>query len=219
MSIYLSIVEILKFIGLLITTFLAVMAFSKKVRDYVIKIYNERQKFQKERKEMPNLIKKIAERMEVVEHELKPNGGGSIKDAINIMKAEMDANNWLSPRPTFRCTSSGSNIFVNEAYCHLCGVTPEELMKLGWRSFAADEDQADDYYDRFMLSTKEQSQFSGRLKIKTKQDEYRGEWTIRIRPLGAITKDGEEDFLWHGALWPYDQKAKEYAKAYNIPLI
>jgi hypothetical protein len=45
-----------------------------------------------------------------------------------------------------------------------------------------------------------------------------GEWTVRIRLLGAIDHQPNTDYLWHGGLYPYDQKAKEYAKEYNIPL-
>jgi PAS domain-containing protein len=219
MSIYLSIIEILKLIGLLGTALGVLMGVSKKVRMWVIDKYQKNQEYIKARHEMPNLLKNIDDRLRRVEYEISPNSGTSMKDSINIMKAEMDANNWLSPRPSFRCTSKGINTFVNEAYCHLCGVTPDELMKLGWKSFADDADQADDYYERFIQSTSNQSQFSGKIKIKNKNEEYQGEWIIRIRPLGSIKTSEGDDFLWHGGLYPFDNKAKEYAKNYNIPLI
>jgi len=218
MSIYLSIVEILKFIGLLFAALTALMAISKTVRNWVVNSHKKRQEYKKARHEMPKLLKNIDDRLKRVEYEISPNSGTSMKDSLNIIKAEIDANNWLSPRPSFRCTSTGINTFVNEAYCQLCGVNADELMRLGWKSFASDEDQADDYYDRFIKSTTNQSQFSGRLKIKSRNDEYRGEWSIRIRPLGPIVTPDGKDFLWSGALWPYDQVAKTYAKQYNIPL-
>jgi PAS domain-containing protein len=185
----------------------------------IFKWNNNRKLYNKAKREIPQTLKSINDRLSRVETELRPNGGGSMKDTINIMKAEMDANNWLSPRPTFRCMSNGMNTFVNEAYCHLCGVSSSDIMALGWMGYAQDAEQMDDYYDRFLQSTKNYSQFTGRLKIQSKNGDYRGEWTVRIRPLGPIiTKDGE-DFLWHGALWPHDQKAKEYASMAGIPLI
>jgi hypothetical protein len=55
------------------------------------------------------------------------------------------------------------------------------------------------------------------LKIQNNHGEYRGEWTIRIRLLGAIDSEPNNDYLWHGSLYPYDQDAKAYAKEYNIP--
>jgi PAS domain-containing protein len=219
MSIYLSIIEILKIIGIIGSAFVFLMGISKTVREWCILKYKNYKEFQKARREIPQILKNIDERLARVEYEISPNSGTSMKDSLNIIKAEIDANNWLSLRPTFRCTSNGVNTFVNEAYCQLCGVSAGELMKLGWRSFAYDEDQADDYYHRFKESTSNQSQFSGRLKIKSSKDEYRGEWMIRIRPLGPIVTSGGRDFLWSGAFWPYDNEAKQYAKQYNIPLI
>jgi PAS domain S-box-containing protein len=139
-----------------------------------------------------------------------------MKDSLKIIKAEIEAANWLSPRPMFRCTSKGINIFVNEAYCQLCGTTSEELSRLNWRNFMADLDQMDDYFRRWSESTKELSQFVGLLKFQTKRGEYRGEWTARIRLLGEID-ERVDDYLWHGTLYPHDQTAKDYAREYNIP--
>lgn len=213
------IIQIFQVIGAAIAAITALIAISKNIRDKVSNWFKEQKKYHDAKIKLPSTLISIDERLHRVEYELMPNSGGSMKDAINIMKAEMDANNWLSPRPSFRCTSRGINTFVNEAYCHLCGVTPDELMKLGWKSFADDVDQADDYYERFIQSTSNQSQFSGKIKIKNKNEEYQGEWIIRIRPLGPIKTSDGDDFLWHGGLYPSDQKAKEYARNYNIPLI
>jgi len=207
--------------------------FFKGVRKYFRDIYNKYRENSKAKDDMPKMIIKIdrdldelQERMKIVEYEVSPNGGGSMKDiqrrtgeSIQLIKAEIEASNWLSPRPTFRTTSSGLNIFVNEAFCQLCGVTSNELMKLGWKNFAFDEKQADDYYKRWLLSSHELSQFSSKLKFKNKNDEYRGEWTIRIRMLGRVESlDLVDDYIWHGALYPFDAEAKAYAKQYGMGL-
>jgi PAS domain-containing protein len=213
------ILEYIQIVAAIVATISTILAMSKTARKFISDRYKRWQEYGESKKEMPKILKSINDRLYRVENELKPNGGGSVKDAINIIKAEIDANNWLSPRPTFRCTSKGVNVFVNESYCNLCGSTSDELMKLGWKSFAFDEDQADDYYHRFTQSTENYSQFSGKLKIRNKNNDYRGEWIIRIRPLGPIKTEDGDDFLWHGAFWPADQNAKDYAHNFNIPLI
>jgi PAS domain-containing protein len=209
--------QILEYIGLLLGVLTAIVIATKNGRDFFIKRYKNWRKYTKSKKEMPFLIKNIDERLKKVEYEISPNGGGSMKDSLKIIKAEIEATNWLSPRPMFRCTSKGLNIFVNEAYCQLCGVTSSELLKLGWRNFSADLNQMDHFYERWLAAADTLSQFTGKLKIQNNHGEYRGEWTIRIRLLGAIDSEPNNDYLWHGSLYPYDQDAKEYAKEYNIP--
>ena len=175
---------------------------------------------------MPDRIEQIYDKVDnintrliKVEKEISPNSGSSMNDFVKLIKAEIDANNWLSPRPTFRTNSMGVNSSVNEAYCHLCGVSSDELLKLGWKSFVSDEEQADEYYKRWLLAAKELSQFSSRLKLQNRLGEDRGEWMIRLRPLGAIATESGDDYLWHGCLYPSDDVAKEYASKHNIPLI
>ena len=166
--------------------------------------------------DIQNKIMGVDARLQTVENEIKPNGGGSMKDALRIVKAEIEATFWLNARPSFRTTSNGVFTLVNEAYCHLCGVSSEDLLRLNWKNFASDEEQLDDFMRRWMDSAKECSQFSGKLKIKNFKNEEMGEWTIKIRPLGPL--DNGEDYLWHGMLYPYDYQSIEYAKAQNIPM-
>jgi PAS domain-containing protein len=210
--------QFLEYIGLFLGTLGAIIIATKNGRDFFISRYKNWRKYVKAKKEMPHLLKNIDERLQRVEYEISPNGGGSMKDSLKIIKAEIEATNWLSPRPMFRCTSKGLNIFVNEAYCQLCGVTSSELLKLGWRNFSADLDQMDDFYKRWISASENLSQFTGKLKIQNNHGEYRGEWTVRIRLLGAIDGQPNTDYLWHGGLYPSNQVAKDYAKEYNIPL-
>lgn len=201
-----------------------VFSFTKTGRDWIKTKYTNFKVSRAAKKNMPNMISQINDtvgkmdiRLSKVEKEMMPNGGGSMKDQLKLIKAELDATNWLTPRPTFRTTSSGINLYVNEAYCQLCGCSPEELLKLGWKSFVSDEDQADEFYTRWLLAAKSLSQFASKLKIQAKTGEYRGEWTIRIRPLGPIESTGQEDYLWNGNLYPSDDIAKTYAKSFGIP--
>lgn len=212
-------------IGTIVGILGTVFAFSTKARDWLKAKYLNHKTIRAAKKNMPVLVAQIHDnvtkidiRLIKVEKEMSPNGGGSMKDQLKLIKAELDATNWLTPRPTFRTTSSGINLYVNEAYCQLCSCSPEELLKLGWKSFVADEDQADEFYNRWLLAAKSLSQFASKLKIQSKLGEYRGEWTIRIRPIGPIESTGlVEDYLWNGNFYPSDEIAKSYAKTFGIP--
>ena len=203
-------------IGMLILTW-------KQVKNFIIKKYKNHKEYIESRNSIPESLKNIQGtvsnidvRLKNVEYEISPNGGGSMKDAVKIIKAEIEAMFWLNPKPSFRVTSKGLNIMVNEAYCNLCATSSEELLRLNWKNFVEDEHQLDDYMRRWEDSTDVFSQFSGKLKFKNSKGEYMGEWVVKVRPLGAI--DSGNDFLWHGTIYPFDQKSKEYAKTYGIPL-
>lgn len=195
----------------------------KNIKNFIVKKYTERREYIKSRNSIPETLKQIQcsiydvdNRLRAVEKEVTPNGGGSMKDALKIIKAEIEATFWLNPKPSFRTTSSGINIQVNEAYCHLCGTSSEELLRHNWKNYIEDDRQLEEYDKRWYESTASFSQFTSRLKFKNSRGENVGEWVIKVRPLGAI--DGGHDYLWHGTLYPHDQKAKEHARNYNIPL-
>lgn len=203
-------------IGMMILTW-------KQVKNFIIKKYKKHEEYIKSRNSIPESLKNIQgtvsnidDRLKNVEYEISPNGGGSMRDSVKIIKAEIEAMFWLNPKPSFRTTSKGLNIMVNEAYCNLCGTSSEELLRLNWKNFAEDEHQLDDYVRRWEDSIDVFSQFSGKLKFKNAKEEFVGEWIVRVRPLGPI--DGGNDYLWHGTIYPFDQKSKEYAKTYGIPL-
>lgn len=197
-----------------------------KGKKIIIKKYKERKEYLQKRNSVPIILENIHNKLEVVdkrlievEKEVKPNGGGSMKDVLKIVQAEIEAAFWLNPSPSFRTTSSGVNILVNEAYCHLCGVSSEDLLKLGWKNYVYndDDDSLDYYMEQWRESAKAFSQFSGKLHFKNYKDEPRGEWTAKIRPLGSTRVDGKEEFLWHGILYPSDPIAILYAVKNNIP--
>ena len=206
-------------IGLVSTFFV----FYKKIKKFIIEKYKKNKIYSESKHEIPDILREIKlgitnldTRLKNVEYEISPNGGGSMKDSLKIITAEIEAMFWLNPKPSFRTTSRGMNIQVNEAYCHLCATTSEELLRLNWKNFIDDEIQLDDYMRRWEESTDAFSQFSGKLKFKNFRGEYMGEWLVKVRPLGPI--EGGKDYLWHGTIYPFDQKSKEYAMNFNIPL-
>lgn len=194
-----------------------VYGFVKKTWRRMLDNLKARQEMPYHIRDMGKTIKVIDERLSKVEYEITPNHGTTMKDAMKIIKAEIEAANWLSPRPSFRTDSRGINTFANQAYCNLVGANSGELLKLGWRNFIQDPDDGDDYTRRFLESSKEFSQFSGNLKLKNTQDEYVGEWTCKIKPLGPLESDSD-NYLWHGCLYPKDKVAIEHANKFNIPI-
>lgn len=204
--------------NVIIGSLITIIAFWKKIKSWYGG-YKERRKV---KKEIPSILKNLDQKLDTidsrlkkVEYQVSPNGSGSMRDKIAIIQAEIEASNWLSPNPSFRTTSSGVNIFVNEAYCELCGCNSDELLKLSWRNFANDEEQMDEYYKKWLESSKTLSQFVSKLKYKNRHGEYKGEWIIRIRPLGPIIQDGESDYLWHGTLYPSDEIAMEHQNRFG----
>lgn len=201
----------------------SVLVFFKKIKKFFVEKYKKYKNYNKSKHEMPEILQEIKlgisnldARLKNVEYEISPNGGGSMKDSLKIIKAEIEAVFWLNPKPSFRTTSKGMNIQVNEAYCHLCATSSEELLRLNWKNYIEDELQLDDYMRRWEESTNAFSQFTGKLKFKNSRGEYMGEWMVKVRPLGPI--EGGKDYLWHGTIYPFDQKSKEYARNFNIPL-
>jgi hypothetical protein len=223
MDLWIFLMQNAQTISILIGILSTFVIFFKRIKKYITKKYEQHKIYVKSKHEIPEILQEIKsginnldERLKNVEYEISPNGGGSMKDSLKIIKAEVEAMFWLNPKPSFRTTSKALNIQVNEAYCHLCGTASEELLRLNWKNFIEDADQLDDYMRRWEESTNAFSQFSGKLKFKNSLGEYMGEWLVKVRPLGSI-EEGKE-YLWHGTIYPLDQKSKEYASNFNIPL-
>lgn len=88
--------------------------------------------------------------------ELKPNGGGSMKDMaksnqaalikiskdITTMKATQEAEFQLNPDCKFECAPDGRCVKVNDAICRLFGATDNQrLLGFNWVSFVKLEEQ------------------------------------------------------------------------------
>lgn len=93
-------------------------------------------------------IEGISIQLEEVSKELKPNGGGSIKDQvkqistdIKVIRAERDTTFYLSKDATFKNNSEGLCINANKALCKLFGANEKELLGVGWMNFIVEEDK------------------------------------------------------------------------------
>ena len=166
----------------------------------------------KDKKAMPRVLGEIKEQVSEMQKELQTNGGSSIKDEVRLLVSERLMELQEAPFPAFRCASGGDNIFSNRAYEMLVGADDHSLHGLGWRSYLFDEEQGDNYYRRWIEVAKTGSHFTGLLKFKNARGEYRGEWTVRVVPLGPYKS---HDQVWGGRFFPFDDKAIEVANKYK----
>lgn len=80
--------------------------------------------------------------------ELSPNGGASIRDAVNrieirLVAVEQRQNLYLmeSPQGIFETDASGRVISVNRTYCRMTGRTERELFGMNWVNAILPEDR------------------------------------------------------------------------------
>lgn len=83
-----------------------------------------------------------------IQAELKPNGGQSIRDAIDdIRRRTIEADirsrvvREILPTGMYECTPAGECVWVNEALCDLFGMHPEAMLGHGWLSAVLESDR------------------------------------------------------------------------------
>lgn len=93
-------------------------------------------------------IEEMTEKILEISKELKPNGGGSIKDQVKqiandvrIIRIERDATFHLAKEPMFKTDEKGYYVSCNSAFCSLMGVPEQEILGLGWLNFIVTEDK------------------------------------------------------------------------------
>lgn len=170
----------------------------------------------RQRRQMPGLLlsikeelQKVADRQEFFSSELKANGGTSLKDEVRLLVSERLMELQDAPYPAFRCTPNGEAIFVNRAYETLVDDDDSKLVGLGWKSFVFDSKEGDNYYQRWLQVAKTGSHFAGNLRYKNSHGKYRGEWFVRIVPLGPYKAHNQ---IWGGRFYPEDEKSKAIAE-------
>jgi PAS domain S-box-containing protein len=113
-------------------------------------------------------IEEMTEKILEISKELKPNGGGSIKDQIKqiandvkIIMIERDATFYLSKEPMFKTDDKGYYISVNTSLCNLIGATEIELLGLGWLNYISlqDRDRVWEEWENIIESGKEISTY------------------------------------------------------------
>lgn len=77
--------------------------------------------------------------IEKLQEEFKPNGGGSLRDAINRIEMnlllEQQTRRVMSMAldvAIFECNSNGLYLWVNQAYTNISGLTPTDAKNYGW---------------------------------------------------------------------------------------
>lgn len=210
--------DLLEFLGLILSILVAVMSISKFGRIF----WKNQWKKWKKRHGMIDIIyetreevREIKKKQDIFERELRTNGGSSIKDEVRLLITERLMELQEAPHPAFRCTTDGNNIFVNRAYETLVDADYKELLNLSWRQFISDDIEGDSYFERWLQSANSSSHFGGTLSYKDSHGNYRGRWFVRIVPLGTY---GEHDQIWGGKFFPYDDKAREISKMYGWDL-
>jgi PAS domain S-box-containing protein len=131
-------------------------------------------------------ITKVHSQVESIFKEITPNGGGSIKDKINLMSCEITENTkltnkifyrqrWIMDRrsePIFEATSAGEYVWVNLPFIELVQRERDGLLGHNWKNIIHEDDR------QRVISNWESSVKEGRAY----EDEYR-----IVSPSGKIT--------------------------------
>jgi len=82
----------------------------------------------------------VDRKLEVIEHEVRDNDGGSIKDHTKRQEARHRADFWGKGRPAMELHLSGHLILVSEALCRLLSVRdPHQLLGGNWQRYVEAE--------------------------------------------------------------------------------
>lgn len=102
-------------------------------------------------------VRELRSILAFIEAELRPNGGSSIRDAVNRMELGIDAANKkidlvsqrqlqrtnLDATGLWECDLTGRFTFVNPAMARLAGAGPEDFLGLGWKTHVHPRDRAE----------------------------------------------------------------------------
>lgn len=113
----------------------------------IVKLVNEAAKLIEVHRHVD--IRKLDENVTASLKELRPNGGSSLRDAINRIEDRVVSTDQVtfalrqdSPSGFFICDKHGSNRDVNRTYCRWLGVGANELTGHGWRNFVVKNEQS-----------------------------------------------------------------------------
>lgn len=115
----------------------------------------------RKRRERRERLEKFVRMADTIEYELKPNGGQSLRDAVDQVAGKVDGvqrgqaklfalhhvERHLDPRPRFETDARGGCVFTNLAYQALTGYSMEELRGDRWRVVVPPEARTNDEWD------------------------------------------------------------------------
>lgn len=114
---------------------------------------------------------------ELIEKELQPNGGTSLRDAVNRIEirqllAEQRHRAVLSANSQayFECDAQGACIWANREYLRLTGRTLEEIRGNGWVN-AISADEQDEVFEGWRHAVEQSRDYTGRFVIVTPDGE------------------------------------------------
>lgn len=94
-------------------------------------------------------IANILDGLDAIKYQLVPNGGGSLRDAIDRIEARQIIHEQRhklihmdSPFAIFETDADGNSIHVNRTYCRWTGRSAEELQGNGWFNVLAPESRS-----------------------------------------------------------------------------
>lgn len=112
--------------------------FVKKVKSVIQGDIDEIKGLIKKVHEDSDYIKKETQRQSAVDHDIQLKLDRLEKHNLML--------NDLSDLPTFLCDTTGSNFYVNPAYCKMLQTSKEQLLNFGWRSYIDPENSQE--YDK-----------------------------------------------------------------------
>lgn len=103
--------------------------------------------------DLPLLVKEVS----AIRAELLPNGGSSVRDAINRIEEKViltDRMHWAirqdGPYGIFRCDKEGRNLEVNRTFCRWLSVGADELLSHGWQNFVRNTPENDEFHQEWV---------------------------------------------------------------------
>lgn len=138
--------------------------------------------------------------LKAIKLELKPNGGSSLRDAVNRIEASgvlTERISWAirrdGPDAIFRCNQDGENIEVNRTYCRWIGVGADELLGHGWRKFLSGGDRDAHYDAEWKAAFKHGREIEFQITLKNIDGEPL-DFDVHAYPL-VFKKDGTGEYL------------------------
>jgi PAS domain-containing protein len=151
-------------------------------------------------------------RLEVIEKEMKFNGGRTIKDMLVLFFNYRRHDYWRIGRPAMELDGKAQVTLVSEAACKLFGVVnPDDLKRRSWLRFV-ESSSVDPFVAAYQDTVKFRSEFTWLFSIHSPSGQYRGEWEMRASP---ITAEGAETSIYSAFLSPHPEcsVAREFAKS------
>jgi PAS domain S-box-containing protein len=135
-----------------------------------------------------NELKILSDKYENILSELKPNGGKSLRDAINRLDARQRAkDNMDIDVGIFETDKTGLYVHVNLQYCHMVGRSIDELRGNGWLN-AIDERWRTEIFNEWNNAITGKRIFECQYDIQTTYDK---KITVDARAVPVFESNGE----------------------------